>query len=164
MGLGAFASWTGGTLRDFLVAFESAASATAAAVALKAAKAGDTITGPFVFSGSNARIQYRAPMSLPNTATHTMTLNTEFFSAANVSQNSLYTIPNPTAAGQWFVARRQVVGSGSNASFARADATTIGILPDTGKAALLFVSQSNGGGGWEWSAWPLGGTPTIIGS
>jgi hypothetical protein len=162
VGLAAFASWVGGDLRSFLVAFEAAASATAAAVATKVAKAGDTITGLLVFSGASAQIQYRLPTTLPDAASTTLTLNFDFATVPNVSQNSVYDIPNPTTPGRWFVVRRLVTGSGFAAAFRRIDTTTLGTLPDTGEGSLLFVSQSDGGSGFEWSAWPYGGAATAI--
>jgi hypothetical protein len=162
IGIGAFASWGGGTLRDFLVAFEAAASATSTAVATKVAKAGDTVTGLLVFSGASAQIQYRLPIELPDAASTTLTLNFDFATVPNVSQNSVYDIPNPTTAGRWFVVRRLVTGSGFAAAFRRIDTTTLGTLPDTGEGSLLFVSQSDGGSGFEWSAWPYGGDATAV--
>jgi hypothetical protein len=162
IGLAAFASWGGGNLRDFLVAFEAAANATSVAVATKVAKAGDTVTGLLAFSGASAQIQYRAPIELPDAASTTLTLNFDFATVPNVSQNSVYDIPDPTTAGRWFVVRRLVTGSGFAAAFRRIDTTTLGTLPDTGEGSLLFVSQSDGGSGFEWSAWPYGGNATAV--
>jgi len=152
--------WAGGTLFAFLEAFGTSIVASDAA---KVAKTGDIINGAIV-CGANGRVQFRPPAPLPDSATHTMTLGNDFYTAPNISQNTLYTIPNPSASGQWFVARRTVVGSGFNASFARVSGVTIGILPNTGKSALLFVSQGDGLFGFEWSAWPLGGNALVFGS
>jgi len=161
VGIGAFASWGGGTLRDFLVAFESAASATATAVALKVAKAGDTVTGPLIFSGSTARVVYREPVTLSG-STSTLTLNFDFGIVPDAATPRTYTIPAATSKGQWFVVRRNVVGGGNNVVLQRVSTTQVGVLPNTGIGWILFVAQDDGGGNAEWSAWAWGGDATPL--
>ncbi len=149
---------TGGSLFDFLDNFGDTFLALADAVALKA---GSTIAGPFIFAGNNARIQYRAPSDLPDTASHTMTLAYDFADIPNVSQTSIYTLPNPSAAGQWVIVRRLTVGSGQLARVVRVDNTILASFPNSGSGTVLFISESDGGSGFQWTAFMPGGVATI---
>lgn len=153
--------WTGGTLYAFL---EAAFTMVVAGLAGKVAKAGDTVTGELAFIGSSARVRYREPVTLADNTAVMLTLNFDFAKVPNVSAPSIYTIPNVSEKGQWFVARRNVVGSGHNAAFARANTTTIGTLGNSAIGWIMFVSQDDGSGGVEWSAWAWGGGGAAFGS
>jgi hypothetical protein len=158
----ALGGWDGtsGSLFTFLDTFGNAFLAFADTVALKA---GSTFTGPLLFSGTNARVVYREPVTL-SSSTSTLTLNFDFGIVPDAASPRTYTIPAATSKGQWFVARRNVVGGGNNVVFSRVDTTNIGTLPNTGEGWIMFVAQDNGGGSPEWSAWAWGGAATALGS
>jgi len=152
--------WSGGNLFTFLDTFGDAFLAFVSTVALKA---GSTITGPFIFSGSTARVVYREPVTLSG-STSTLTLNFDYGIVPDAATPRTYTIPAPTSKGQWFVVRRNVVGGGNNVVFERVSTTQVGTLPNSGIGWILFVAQDDGGGTAEWSAWAWGGAATALGS
>ena len=156
----AMGGWAGGTLFAFLDGLGDSLLAFIDTVALKG---GSTITGPFIFSGSTARVVYREPVTLSG-STSTLTLDFDFGIVPDAASPRIYTIPAATSKGQWFVARRNVVGGGANVNFARVDTTNLCTLPNSAIGWVMFVAQDNGAGGIEWSAWAWGGAATVHGS
>jgi hypothetical protein len=140
IGLAAFGSWAGGTLRAFLVTIE-------AIVADALLKTGDTITGPVII-GSGGAIDYRPIVDLPDANT-LLTLGSSFYKVTGGHAASrTYTLPNPPRAGMWLVIFKSDGASGPNDAFAveRVDTSVIGdYTAATSYGSITFISMDVGG-------------------
>lgn len=146
----AIGGWSGGTLFDFL---EAAFTAIFALDGAKLPLAGGVMTGAITF---------RAPANLPNTATHTMTLAYEFANIPDVTQVSVYTAPNPSSEGRWFFVRRKEFANSNVARVVRANGDILASFPASGFGAALFVSESDGGGGFRWTCFSATGVAAAV--
>ena len=106
---------------------------------------GGTMVGPVVHSGTTADVTRRVT-ALSDTATQTITgTDRDLWYCLDVSQNSTYTVADPTAAGKSFVISRRNVGGGFAAAIRRADASLMATLPDAGASWVRFWSHAHDG-------------------
>lgn len=118
---------------------------------------GGTITGAVTHSGNNAYTVERCG-ALNDTATQTFTgTNKHHFYCPDVSQDSTYTVANPTAEGQWFVVSRRRSLNAFLADFKRVDTDQIVRFPASAKSWALIRASNQDGDGLKWHADQYGG-------